>query len=116
MPIILFLVDSNSSYNFSLKETLNNGKHLIKGIPWAGKGFITKLEISIDGGITWLNAMLESAKNAGYGWRSWSYEWTVLDKGEYKIMTKATDSYDRTQPTLPFWNRKGYGYNAIDEI
>ncbi|MCM3210403.1 hypothetical protein [Bacillus licheniformis] len=43
-------------------------------------------------------------------------EWTVLDKGEYKIMTKATDSYDRTQPTLPFWNRKGYGYNAIDEI
>ncbi|KZR56942.1 hypothetical protein A3781_20485 [Bacillus badius] len=76
---------------------------MIKGIPWAGKGFITKLEISIDGGITWLNAMLESAKNAGYGWQSWSYEWTVLDKGEYKIMTKATDSYDRTQPTLPFW-------------
>lgn len=31
-------------------------------------------------------------------------------------MTKATDYYDRTQPTLPFWNRKGYGYNAIDEI
>ncbi|MBM7573282.1 hypothetical protein JOC48_003834 [Aquibacillus albus] len=31
-------------------------------------------------------------------------------------MTKATDSYDRTQPTQPFWNRKVYEYHAIDEI
>jgi DMSO/TMAO reductase YedYZ molybdopterin-dependent catalytic subunit len=98
------------------REILNTGEHLIKGIAWTGKGFITKLEISVDGGITWLNSKLEPPKNGGYGWQSWSYDWTVLEKGEYKIMTKATDSYNRTQPTLPFWNRKGYGYNAIDEI
>lgn len=97
-------------------DILNTGQHLIKGIAWTGKGFITKLEISVDGGNTWVNAELEPSKNAGYGWQTWSYEWTVLEKGEYKIMTKATDSNGRTQPTLPFWNRKGYGYNAIDEI
>ncbi|WP_046176768.1 molybdopterin-binding protein [Domibacillus indicus] len=91
-------------------------KQLIKGIAWTGKGFVTKTEISVDGGSTWLNAKLEPAKNAGYGWKAWSYEWTVLRKAEYMIMSKATDSYGRTQPAVPFWNKKGYGYNAIDKI
>ncbi|MBM7573281.1 molybdopterin-dependent oxidoreductase [Aquibacillus albus] len=44
------------------KEILNTGTHLIKGITWTGKGFITKLEISVDGGITWLYAKLEPTK------------------------------------------------------
>ncbi|MEH7382033.1 sulfite oxidase [Bacillus sp. JJ1533] len=97
-------------------EVLNTGKHLIKGIAWTGKGFITKLEISVDGGVTWLNANLEPIKKDRYGWQSWSYEWTISQKGEYVIMSKATDSYGRTQPNTPFWNRKGYGYNAFDKI
>ncbi|RST72073.1 sulfite oxidase [Siminovitchia acidinfaciens] len=98
------------------KEILNTGKDVIKGIAWTGKGFIRKLEVSVDGGITWLNTKLEPTKNTGYGWQYWSYEWTISKKGEYKIMSKATDSYGRTQPKIPFWNKKGYGYNAIDKI
>ncbi|MTT31439.1 molybdopterin-dependent oxidoreductase [Terrilactibacillus sp. BCM23-1] len=97
-------------------EILNTGKHLIKGIAWIGNGFITKLEISVDGGSTWLNAKLESTKDSSYGWQSWYYEWTISKKGEYMIMSKATDSYGQIQPTIPFWNKKGYGYNAIDKI
>nr|WP_309100590.1 sulfite oxidase [Fredinandcohnia onubensis] len=97
-------------------EILNTGKHLIKGIAWTGKGFITKLEISVDGGSTWLNVKLEPTNNGDYGWQSWSYEWTISKKGEYVIMSKATDSYGRTQPVTPFWNKKGYGYNAIEKI
>ncbi|SFF64839.1 Mo-co oxidoreductase dimerisation domain-containing protein [Halobacillus alkaliphilus] len=97
-------------------EILNTGKHLIKGIAWSGKGFITNLEISVDGGGTWKNAKLEPARRGGYAWQSWSYEWTVSKKGNYMIMSKATDSYGRIQPTVPFWNKKGYGYNAIDKI
>ncbi|WP_141604047.1 sulfite oxidase [Terrilactibacillus laevilacticus] len=97
-------------------EILNTGKHLIKGIAWTGNGFITKLEISVDGGSTWLNAKLEPTKDSSYGWQSWSYEWTISKKGEYMIVSKATDSYGRIQPTIPFWNKKGYGYNAIDKI
>ncbi|MED3645805.1 hypothetical protein P4475_03005 [Halalkalibacterium halodurans] len=41
---------------------------------------------------------------------------TYQVKGEYTIMSKATDSAGRTQPAAPFWNRKGYGYHAIDQV
>lgn len=110
-------INANSTIQKPLDmEVLNTGKHLIKGIAWTGNGFISKVEISVDSGSTWLNAILEPTKNAGYAWQSWSYEWTISKKGEYMIMSKATDSYGRTQPTIPFWNKKGYGYNAIDKI
>ncbi|RHW43444.1 sulfite oxidase [Neobacillus notoginsengisoli] len=97
-------------------DILNTGMHEIKGIAWTGQGVISKVEISIDGGTTWLTAKLEPSKNNGYAWQSWSYEWTVSKKGEYVILSKATDSTGRPQPTDPFWNRKGYGYNAIDHV
>ncbi|MDM5223615.1 sulfite oxidase [Peribacillus sp. NJ11] len=97
-------------------EILNTGKHSIKGIAWTGKGVITKLEISIDGGNTWRNADISLGKNVGYGWVTWSFEWTILEKGEYTIISRATDSFGQIQPLLPFWNEKGYGYNAIDKI
>ncbi len=97
-------------------EILQTGKHFIKGIAWTGEGFIKKVEISTDNGRTWSNTTIESHDKNKYGWTSWSYEWSVETKGEYTIMTRATDSNHRKQPNNPFWNRKGYGYNAVDKI
>ncbi|WP_257352359.1 sulfite oxidase [Pseudalkalibacillus decolorationis] len=97
-------------------EVLNTGNHLIEGIAWTGKGYITKVEISTDNGETWLKTNLCQQPKEDYGWSSWVFEWSVSAKGEYSIMTKATDSYNRIQPTTPFWNRKGYGYNGIEII
>ncbi|MCK2021218.1 molybdopterin-dependent oxidoreductase [Peribacillus frigoritolerans] len=74
-------------------EFVNTGKHLIRGIAWTGKGVITKVEISIDGGYTWRKADILPSKNIGYGWVSWSFEWTILEKGEYTIKSRATDSF-----------------------
>lgn len=97
-------------------DTLNTGRHSIHGIAWTGKGQISKVEVSTDNGSTWTLAKLEHPANAPYGWVPWSYQWTVTEKGEYTIMSKATDSENRTQPEAAFWNRKGYGYNAVDKI
>lgn len=97
-------------------DTLNTGKHFIKGIAWTGKGLITKVEISTDNGQTWSNAKVDTTDQARYGWVAWAYEWSIFKKGEYTIQSRATDSYERVQPETPFWNRKGYGYNAIDNI
>ena len=105
----------NSSIQSPLEyEILNTGEYLIKGIASTGIGKIMKVEISTDGGKTWGSA--EMAANDEYGWTSWSYKWSVHDKGEYTILSKATDSHRRTQSETAFWNRKGYGYNAIDRI
>ena len=97
-------------------EVLDTGKHIIKGIAWTGKGFISKVEISTDFGKTWSYANIMNQDQESYRWFSWSYEWVVLEKGDYTIMVKATDSHNQSQPTSPFWNRKGYGYNAITKI
>ncbi|MFS0777470.1 sulfite oxidase [Neobacillus sp. 3P2-tot-E-2] len=94
---------------------LNSGKHVIKGIAWTGKGYIKKVEISTDNGSTWSNAKVREPIS-GYKWACWSYEWSAAEKGIYTIKSKATDSYGQTQPIKPYWNRKGYGYNAIDQI
>ncbi len=98
------------------KEILDTGNHVINGIAWTGKGYITNVKISTDGGDTWKDANLENQEDKNYGWISWSYEWSVFEKGEYTIMSRATDSHNRTQPSSPFWNRKGYGYHAMDQL
>lgn len=112
-PVTVIKVNSSIQYPLE-QEILNTGVHVIKGIAWTGMGKIKKVEISTDHGETWKEAELEA--KSGYEWGAWSYEWTVREKGEYTILSKATDSHGRNQPKIAFWNRKGYGCNAHDKI
>ncbi|WP_070121279.1 sulfite oxidase [Bacillus marinisedimentorum] len=97
-------------------EILNTGIHEIKGIAWSGEGEITAVDISLDGGQTWNQAGLSKPANEQYAWTKWSIDWEVREPGEYEIRARASDSAGRTQPAEAFWNRKGYGYNAIQAV
>lgn len=97
-------------------DILDTGTHTIRGIAWTGAGSITSVKVSTDQGHTWGEASMDCHDPKGYAWIPWSIEWNVSVKGEYTIMSKATDSAGRTQPAAPFWNRKGYGYHAIDQV
>ncbi|WP_129703413.1 sulfite oxidase [Priestia megaterium] len=96
-------------------QTLNTGIHEIKGIAWTGVGKITKIDISLDNGATW-NACQFTSSTENHAWTHWSYIWEIKEQGEYTILIKATDSEGNVQPEKPMWNRKGYGYNAIECI
>ncbi|MFC0562474.1 sulfite oxidase [Halalkalibacter alkalisediminis] len=110
-------INVNSTIQTPLNlDILSTGTHVIKGIAWTGKGHITNIEISTDHGQTWSKAIFKKQEKPDYGWVSWSFIWTILEEGEFTIMSKATDSYYQVQPVTPFWNRKGYGYNAVDQI
>lgn len=98
------------------RDVLNTGKHQLTGIAWTGEGKVSKVEISLDNGTTWEDASLKYSDMKAYGWVSWTYTKDFREKGEYTILSRATDTYGRVQPLEPFWNRKGYGYNAIDCI
>lgn len=98
------------------REILQAGTHLIKGIAWTGQGHITKVEISTDNGASWSEARMGVIDQTGYSWTTWSLNWKVEQKGEYTILSRATDTNNRVQPVKPFWNRKGYGYHAIDKV
>ncbi|TWD98727.1 molybdenum-dependent oxidoreductase-like protein [Neobacillus bataviensis] len=113
-PVTTINVNSTIQYPLN-RQLLTTGLYHIKGIAWTGKGSIDKVEISLDDGHTWETCQLTSTSEK-YSWVSWNYQWEVLKKGEYTIKSKATDSHANVQPSKPFWNRKGYGYNAVDHI
>jgi hypothetical protein len=87
----------------------------IQGVAWAGEADVTKVEISVDGGSSWLPAQLGKDK-ARFAWRMFSLQWKVPNPGDYVIMSRATDSQGRTQPAAPVWNPSGYLNNAIDQV
>lgn len=90
------------------------GKVSVHGTAWAGEADIVKVEVSIDEGASWSPAVLGN-EQARYAWRLWSYEHQAKS-GDYVIMSRATDSKGRTQPTTPLWNPSGYFYNAADQV
>jgi hypothetical protein len=94
---------------------LRTGKVAVHGIAWAGEADIVKVEISTNGGTTWTLATL-AQEQAHYAWRLWSYDWKLNKSGDYTIMSRATDSQGRIQPTTPLWNPSGYLYNAVDQV
>jgi sulfite oxidase len=94
--------------------TMRAGKVSIRGAAWAGEADITKVEVSTDGGATWNSARL-GEEHAHYGWRLWSIDWKA-SRGDYSILSRASDSKGHVQPDLPVWNPSGYLYNAVDQV
>jgi hypothetical protein len=95
--------------------SLKAGKVAVHGAAWAGEADITKVEISTDGGANWNPAKL-GHEQSHYAWRLWSYDWKAGKSGDYTILSRATDSQGRTQPSTAVWNPSGYLYNAVDQV
>ena len=56
----------------------------------AGDRGISRVEVSLDSGTTWANALLEPALNAPLTWVRWAYQFTA-PSGKYNMMMRATD-------------------------
>ncbi len=94
---------------------LKPGLNTVHGAAWAGEDDIVKVEVSADGGATWVDAKLDPQQSK-YAWRLWSYAWKPKQRGEYALQSRATDSQGRTQGAAAKWNPSGYLYNAIDQV
>ncbi|GEK57567.1 sulfite oxidase [Marinococcus halophilus] len=97
-------------------EIKKEGTQVIEGIAWSGEAVIEQVEVSTDGGQTWGEARLEHQSGTAYTWTKWAFEWQEAEAGEYTVMARACDAQGRQQPMQAFWNQKGYGYNAVEEI
>jgi sulfane dehydrogenase subunit SoxC len=70
----------------------------IRGIAWSGRGKITRVEVTVDGGKTWQAAMLDEPVLPKCHTRfRFAWNWTG---GESMLMSRATDETGYVQPTL----------------
>lgn len=90
------------------------GAALLEGRAWSGQAPIERVEISVDGGLTWSAAALEQQRDR-FAWVGWSARWEAVP-GEYRLLCRATDSGGNTQPLEPEWNLGGYACNKVQEI
>ncbi|NOQ82175.1 MAG: sulfite dehydrogenase [Methylophaga sp.] len=94
----------------------NPGIYQISGLAWSGRGKITRVEISADGGDSWVDAELQGPiLDKAFTRFSLPWHW----QGEYAILqSRATDETGYIQPTREalIENRGKHGffhYNAI---
>lgn len=97
-------------------QRIERGFVEIRGLAWSGRGLVTKVEVSVDGGQTWMEAQLQEPilsqchTRFRFGWR-WSGEEAILQ-------SRCTDDTGYTQPTRAALiaargSNSKYHYNGI---
>jgi sulfite dehydrogenase len=87
----------------------------LDGIAFDGGSGIKSVDVSADGGKTWLAATL--GEDLGpYSFRRWKLAWTPTVSGRVRLMVRATSNAGETQPAVAGWNRSGYMRNVIEEL
>jgi DMSO/TMAO reductase YedYZ molybdopterin-dependent catalytic subunit len=87
----------------------------VRGHAWAGDDQVAEIDLSIDFGVTWIKADLETARNP-YAWQHFSKKVSFPIEGYYEIWARATDSKGRMQPFAIAWNPKGYLNNSMHRV
>jgi DMSO/TMAO reductase YedYZ molybdopterin-dependent catalytic subunit len=91
------------------------GTVIVRGTAWSGYGTVRRVQISGDGGATWLDATLRTPASPR-GPTIWSCEWTPPGTGEFELVARAEDSSGEVQPLDPVWNALGYANNVAHRV
>jgi DMSO/TMAO reductase YedYZ molybdopterin-dependent catalytic subunit len=95
-------------------ETLAAGTVVVLGAAYAGETGVDRVEVSLDCGTRW-DSVEFIGPHEPFAWRQWQYVWEASSKGEYLLMSRATDAQGRRQPMQAVWNSLGYGNNGVRE-
>ena len=108
LPVRSFLIspDGSSKIPAGMNVTL-------RGIAFSGFAAVNRVEVSDDGGKTWLAAKL-GENHGAYSFRTWESSWIAKSPGRYSLAVRATDEKGNTQPDEPVWNPGGYLWNRIE--
>lgn len=87
---------------------------VLKGIAFDGGTGIKQVDVSVDGGKSWVPAKL--GQDLGkYSFREWTLPVT-LAAGAYALKVRATSNGGKTQPMAPLWNPAGYMRNVVETV
>ena len=96
-------------------ESLKVGPVTVLGAAYAGEGEVERVEVSLDNGTSWRPARFIGPREK-FAWRQWQFIWEAKQKGDFRIMARATDAVGRMQPMNASWNVLGYGNNGVQEL
>ncbi|SFK33845.1 molybdopterin-dependent oxidoreductase [Methylocapsa palsarum] len=104
----------------SFITNIADGRHVkadtdfpLRGVAFDGGYGVTSVDISSDGGHSWVAATL--GEDLGkYSFREWRTIWR-LPKGDHVLMVRATNRIGQSQPMEPLWNPAGYMRNVVEK-
>ena len=96
-------------------DSIVSGTVTVRGSAWSGYGDVRRVQVSADGGATWMDARLRPGAS-GREPVLWECEWSVPGAGEYELVARAADSTGEIQPLDPVWNELGYANNVVQRV
>jgi Mo-co oxidoreductase dimerisation domain len=78
-------------------EQIASESTIVTGAAWAGDGIVSRVEVSTDGGASWVVAELMD-KPQSYSWVRWRHRWTPARNGAHTVVCRAFDDRGGTQP------------------
>jgi DMSO/TMAO reductase YedYZ molybdopterin-dependent catalytic subunit len=115
VPIRELMVKSVITTPFDDAMLMRGQATRISGFAWSGGHDIRTVEVSTDGGRSWVSATLGTDR-APYAWRQFSIPWIPDEPGSRVLLSRATDVRGRRQPFVADWNPGGYLFNAVDRV
>jgi DMSO/TMAO reductase YedYZ molybdopterin-dependent catalytic subunit len=92
-----------------------SGPTRIVGVAFSGDRGISRVEVSVDNGKTWREAVLKPALSP-YTWVLWHYDWTdVRGEGRVELQARATDGRGELQSAIdrPSYPSGATGYHKV---
>jgi sulfane dehydrogenase subunit SoxC len=93
---------------------LEPGPCTLAGRAWSGFAPVERVEVSLDGGASWEDAVLDEPLGE-FAWRGWRFDWDA-PPGEHVLCCRAADGAGNVQPLEPAWNLGGYCNNAVQRV
>ena len=87
------------------------GPQTIRGVAFSGERGVQGVEVSVDGGRSWLSAQLDAERLGVNAWVPFSLA-VELGVGAHELVSRATDTQGERQPEHRQENERGYGNNS----
>ncbi len=87
----------------------------VRGKAFSGAAPVSSVEVSADGGKSWLPAALDKPRPGG-GWQAFEALVSTPAAGTLTILARAADAAGNRQPAEHEWNPPGYLRNAVDRV
>ena len=100
--------------NLKREQTIATGAPVpVRGIALGGDCGVAHVDVSTNGGKTWLPAKLGVDKGK-YGFRRWDATIVLSAKGSQALMVRCTNTAGVVQPLVPNWNPGGFMQNGVE--